>query len=624
MSEPSPNPNLHDAPPSPARRRLLQAAGLGGAASLMPSAPAGAAETGAGTGPKVLRYAFRVAETGFDPAKLSDLYSRIITPHIFEGLYTYDHLARPAKIKPLTAAAMPEVSSDFRVFIIRVQPGIYFASDPAFKGRKRELVAEDYVYALKRFADPANKSPAWGDLEEANFVGLTALREETLKSRKPFDYDRVVPGLRTLDRYTLRLEVAETRPRLVELLAGGDLYGAVAREVVEAYGSEIAAHPVGTGPFKLVQWRRSSLIALERNPEYRERYYDAEPAADDAEGQALLARFKGRRLPMIDRVEVSIIEENQPRWLSFLNGQQNFIERVPEEFVNIAMPGGKVAPNLVHQGIQGYRALAPDVVLTLYNMDDPVIGGYTPEKIALRRAMNLALDIPREISLVRRGQGIPAQSIVVPNTSGYDPNFRSEMGQYDPARAKALLDIYGYVDKNGDGWREQPNGEPLVIRRASQPDQTSRALDELWQRDMKAIGIRVEIEAAKWPENLKAAQAGSLMCWGVASSASQFDGQGALGRYYGPLAGSANLARFKNAEFDAIYLKMQALPDGPERDALFRQAKRIGIAYAPYKCHLHRFITDMSSGEVHGYRRPLFWNDWWQYVDIEPSASAKA
>jgi ABC-type transport system substrate-binding protein len=164
----------------------------------------------------------------------------------------------------------------------------------------------------------------------------------------------------------------------------------------------------------------------------------------------------------------------------------------------------------------------------------------------------------------------------------------------------------------------------LVIRRASQPDQTSRALDELWQRNMKAIGIRVEIEAAKWPENLKAAQAGSLMCWGVASSASQFDGQGALGRYYGPLAGSANLARFKNAEFDAIYLKMQALPDGPERDALFRQAKRIGIAYAPYKCHLHRFITDMSSGEVHGYRRPLFWNDWWQYVDIEPSASAKA
>ena len=597
MSESSAIPPHPDAPRSAARRQLLQAAGLTGVASLITSAPAEAAETGTGAGPKVLRYAFRVAETGFDPAK----------------------------IKPLTAAAMPEVSADFRVFTIRVKPGIYFASDPAFKGQKRELVAEDYVYALKRFADPANKSPAWGDLEEANFVGLTALREETLKSRKPFDYDRVVPGLRALDRYTLRLEVAAGRPRLIELLTGSDLFGAVAREVVEFYGpEEIMGHPVGTGPFKLVQWRRSSLIALERNPEYRERYYDAEPAADDAEGQALLARFKGRRLPMIDRVEVSIIEENQPRWLSFLNGQQNFIERVPEEFVNIAMPGGKVAPNLAHQGIQGYRALAPDVVLTLYNMDDPVIGGYTPEKIALRRAMNLALDIPREISLVRRGQGIPAQSIVVPNTSGYDPNFRSEMGQYDPARAKALLDIYGYVDKNGDGWREQPNGEPLVIRRASQPDQTSRALDELWQRNMKAIGIRVEIEAAKWPENLKAAQAGSLMCWGVASSASQFDGQGALGRYYGPLAGSANLARFKNAEFDAIYLKMQALPDGPERDALFRQAKRIGIAYAPYKCHLHRFITDMSSGEVHGYRRPLFWNDWWQYVDIEPSDSAKA
>ncbi|WP_022979147.1 ABC transporter substrate-binding protein [Ideonella sp. B508-1] len=625
MSESSPNPNRHDAPPSHARRRLLQAAGLGGAASLITSAPAGAAETGTGAGPKVLRYALKVAETGFDPAKVSDLYSHLIIANILEGLYEYDHLARPAKIKPCTAVAMPEISDDYRVFVIRLRPGIYFSSDPAFKGQKRELVAEDYIYALKRHADPANKSPIWGDYEELDFIGLNALREEALKSRKPFDYDRVVPGARALDRYTLRFELGQSRPRLIQFLAVGDALGAVAREVVEFYGpEEIMGHPVGTGPFKLVRWRRSSLIALERNPEYRERYYDAEPAADDAEGQALLARFKGRRLPMLDRVEVSIIEENQPRWLSFLNGEHNLLDRLPEDFASIAIPGGHLAPNLAKKGLRAYRSLASDIVLTSYNMDDPVIGGYTPEKIALRRAINLALDIPREIDLVRRGQGIVAQAMTLPNTTGYDPHFRSEMGQYDPARAKALLDIHGYLDRNGDGWRELPDGSPLKLVKRTQPDGLSRQLDELWQRNMNAIGIQIEFLTAKWPENLKACQAGNYQLWSLGLSATAPDGQGALASLYSPLVGSADYARFKNEAFDEIYRRMQVIPDGAEREALFRQAKRIAITYAPYKFHLHRYVTDVTHPEVLGYRRGVFWQNWWQYIDIDPSLAHKA
>ncbi|OYT89185.1 MAG: bicyclomycin resistance protein [Burkholderiales bacterium PBB6] len=582
---------------------------------LAADAPAAAA---AATAPKVLRYAFRVAETGFDPARVSDLYSRIVISHMLEGLYTYDHLARPIKMKPLTAAGMPEISADFKVFTIKVQPGIYFTDDPAFKGKKRELVAADYAYAIKRFADPSTKSPGWGDLEELNFIGLNALRKEALDKRKPFDYDREVPGVRAIDRYTLRLEVTESRPRLTETLASGDTLGGIAREVVEFYGDKIAEHPVGTGPFKLAQWRRSSLIALEKNPDYRLRY-DAEPAADDVAGQAMLAKYKGRQLPMVDRVEVSIIEENQPRWLSFLNKQQDFLDRLPEDFATIAIPGGKLAPNLAKQGIQAFRQLNPDIVLTLYNMEDPVVGGYTPEKIALRRAVNMAIDIEREINLVRRGQGIPAQAITVPHTTGFDPKFKSEMGDFDPARARALLDLYGYVDKDGDGWRDLPDGSPLKLTKNTQPDQQSRQLDDLWQRNLKAIGIRIEFKSAKWPENLKAAQAGKLQMWGVASSASQRDGQSALGRLYGPMKGGANLARFQNDAFDAIYTKMQGLPDGPEREALFVEAKRISVAYAPYKNHLHRFVTDMAHPWVEGYRRPLFWQDWWQYVDIDTS-----
>ncbi|MFZ2987426.1 ABC transporter substrate-binding protein [Ideonella sp.] len=603
----------------PLRRGLAKAllGGLALASGLALAQPAAApAAAAAANDQKVLRYAFRVAETGFDPAKVSDLYSMIILAHIFEGLYTYDHLARPAKIKPGTADGMPVVSPDFKVWTLKVKPGTYFADDPVFKGQRRELVAADYVFAIKRYADPANKSPRWGDIEELNLLGLNELRQQALDQRKPFDYDKEVPGLRVIDRYTFRMEVPQPRPRLIELLANGDLVGGQAREVVEFYGDKIVEHPVGTGPFKLASWRRSSLIALERNPGFT-RTYDAEPAADDAEGQALLARFKGRKLPMIDRVEVSIIDENQPRWLSFLNKQQDFLERLPEDFANTAIPGSKLAPNLASQGVQLYRVLNPDIVLTMYNMEDPVVGGYTPERIALRRAINLSIDIEREINLVRRGQGIPAQSIIVPSTTGYDTRFKSEMGDYDPARARALLDLYGYVDKDGDGWRDLPDGSPLKLVKNTQPDQQSRQLDDLWQRNLSAIGVRIEFKSAKWPENLKAAQAGKLQMWGVASSSSQLDGQGALARMYSPVKGGANLARFENKRFDAIYDQMMGMPDGPERDALFLEAKRISITYAPYKNHLHRFVTDMAHPWVIGYRRPVFWQDWWQFVDVD-------
>ncbi len=609
------------------KRRDTLALGAALALPLRQAAAAGtgkAEQTAAAGGQRVLRYAFQIAETGFDPAQLSDIYSRTVTAHIFEAFYTYDHLARPPKVVPAVAVGLPQISADFRVWTVKIQPGIFFADDPAFKGRQRELVAEDFVYAYKRFADPVNKSPAWPSLEDGRIVGLNALRKQALENKQPFDYDQPIEGLRALDRYTVQFQLEEPRPRFIEILAATDLTGAVAREVVEFYGDKISEHPVGTGPFKLGAWRRSSQIVLERNPSYRERLWHAEPAPDDAGGQAIAAKLKGRRLPLIDRVEISIIEESQPRWLSFLNGQANFLERLPEDFVNVAMPGGKTAPNLLKQGIRGQRVLTTDVVMTYFNMEDELVGGYTPEKVALRRAISLGVDLEREIRVARRGMAIPAQSPLIPYTTGYDPKFKSENSEYNPARAKALLDLYGYVDKNGDGWRERPDGSPLVLQSATQPDQRSRQLNELWQKNMEAIGLKIEFKPAKWPENLKAARAGKLQMWGVASSASGGDGQGILERYYSPSAGQGNLARFKLPAFDAVFDKLTLLPDGPEREALFRQAKRIAVAYVPYKLHCHRFVTDMMTAQVQGYRRPAYWQEWWHMVDVEPVPAGQA
>jgi ABC-type transport system substrate-binding protein len=575
---------------------------------------------------KVLRLAFARAETSLDPARIVDLYSRNVTAHLFEAMFEYDPLARPVKVRPLTAEAMPEHSDDFRVWTVKIKPGILFAADPAFKGQKRELVAADYVFSFKRLVDPRNKSPIAASMLETKFVGLAALHDEAVKGRRSFDYDKPIPGLRAIDRYTLRIELEEPRPGFVEdSLAGSDLVGAVAREVVEHYGEQIAEHPVGTGPFRLKTWRRSSEIVLERNPDYREVLYNAAPTLDDKEGQAILAKFKGRRLPMIDEVRIAIIEQSQPMWLSFLNTEIDALAtnagRVPPEFLAQAMPGGKLAPYLAKRGIQGLRTLNADSSLAVFNMDDPVVGGYAPENIALRRAISLAYDADYEIRNIRRG-GIRAQSPVLPHTTGYDPKFKSEMGDHDPARARALLDLYGYVDRDGDGWRELPDGKPLIIQMASQPDDLTRKFDELWKKGFDSVGVRVAFRPAQWPENLKALRAGKVQFWFLGSSAASSNGQGALARLFGPQAGNSNLAFFRNAEFDKIYERMRVIPDGPEREALFLKAKRIAVAYMPYKHTIHRMEADMLHPWVVGYRRPLFALGWWHRVDIDNSKRA--
>ncbi|MGE5339293.1 MAG: ABC transporter substrate-binding protein [Gemmatimonadota bacterium] len=590
----------------------------------LPASAGAALHAQAAAQPKVLRYAFEVAETGFDPVQLSDLYSRIVTAHVFEGLYRYDYLAQPFKIKPCTAAALPEVSDDFTVWTIRLKPGINFQDDPAFRGAKRELVAADYVYAFKRFFDPRWKAPAYATLAEQQIIGIDTLRDAALKDRRPFDYDRPVEGLRALDRYALQFRLKEPRPRFLQVIAGGDLYGAVAREIVEAYGDEIMGHPVGTGPFRLAEWRRSSRIVLQRNPGYREELWDEEPNPGDADANALAQRLRGRRLPLIDRVEISIVEESQPRWLSFLNRQFDLMERLPYEFVDIAAPNGRLAPNLARQGVQMARVLNSDVTVTYFNMEHPVVGGYSPEKVALRRAICLAINVEQEIRLYWRGQAIPAQSPVAPHLTGYDPRFRSENGQFNLARAKALLDMFGYIDRDGDGWREQPDGSPLVLEWATTPDQRARQRDELRRKDLTALGVRIDFRPAKWPENLKNARAGKLMVWSLGYSAAAPDGQPAFDRGASVHVGSQNLARFRSREFDAIYNRMREIPDGPEREHLFLEGKRRMIAYAPYKYHVHRILTDLSHPWLIGFRRQLFSSEWWQYVDIDADAQARA
>jgi len=582
-------------------------------------AAAGTAAQPAADPPKVLRYALPVAETGFDPAQISDLYSRNIAAGIFETPLCFDFLARPARMKPLTAAALPEVSADFRRFTFRIRPGIYFADDPAFRGQRRELVAEDYVYTLKRHYDPRWKSPNLYLLENAKLRGLSELRRQAIATKQPFPYDTGVEGLRALDRYTFQVSLADPAPRFAQtVMTDQAAFGAVAREVVEFYGDRIMEHPVGTGPFKLGEWRRSSRIVLDRNPGFRMQTYDEQAPAGDARSQAIARRLHGRRMPMLDRVEISIVAEAQPRWLSFLNGEADLIDRLPAEFAGIVIPNDRLAPNLQKRGIQMDRASMVDVTIAIvFNMKDPLVGGYAPEKVALRRAISLAYDSGEEVRLVRRGQATVARQPVAPAVFGHDPAFDPGMGEHDVARAKALLDLYGYLDRDGDGWREQPDGRPLTIVQATQSDGQSRQLDEQLQKALRAIGIRVAFKVAQWPENLKAVRAGRLMTWGVAWNSTTPDGDTFLALGYGPNGGGANTSYFDLPAFNALYVRQHEMPDGPERLEVMQQAAKLMAAYMPYKISANRIATDLMQPWVIGHRRNPFVREFYKYLDID-------
>ena len=570
---------------------------------------------------KVFRYAIEVAETSLDPQRVSDLYSNIVCNGIYDAPLTYDYLARPLRLKPNTLAAMPEITDGGRTYTLRVKPGIYFADDPAFKGQRRELTAEDYVYSIKRLMDPKYRASLLSQVE-----GIIVGSEEALaKARKDnrLDYDAPLEGLKALDRYTLRIKLKEPYFNFIYDLADCRVTCAVAREVIEHYGEEASSHPVGTGPFRVVSWNRGSKIALEANPGFREQYFEAEPAADDPEGQEILARMKGKRLPVVGRVEVYVLEAVQPRWLAFLNEEHDLLFRVPEEYAYVAVPDNKLAGNLKRRGIGMAQVPGLGLTFNYFNMEDPTVGGYTPEKVALRRAISLGYKTQDEIAIVRKGQAIAAHTPYSPGVAGYDPSFRTSANEYSPAKAKALLDMFGYVDRDGDGYREMPDGSPLELKSNSTPIARDQQLDELWKRSMDDIGIRITIRKAQWPDLLKESDAGKLMFWQLGGAAAAPDADTWLQTLYGPNAGyKGNRSRFRLDAYDRLYEKARVMPDTPERTHLYQEMARLAVAYAPMKINTHPILTDLWHPWVAGYRRPPVQSqNFWKYIDIDASRS---
>jgi len=575
---------------------------------------------------KVVRTAYPAAESKLDPQAESDEGSDSINDAIFDSLLEYDYLARPAKLKPRTAQALPEIQDDGRVFILRVKPGIYFTPDPAFEGKKRELVAQDYVYSIERLFDPALKSQ-WLFLVEGKIKGWEKWVADA-RHGKPLDYDRPLEGLRALDRYTLRIELESTDygfPYVLALAATA----AVAREVRERYGQDFARHPVGTGAFMLSQWVPGSRLVLEANPGYREDIFDS-VGAEDAYSREILANLKGRRLPLVGRVEINIIDEAQPRWLAFLGGEHDYIRPLPEEYADVALPGGELAPNLRKKGVR----VTPDeiayVTYTTFNMLETVegrpnpVGGYTPERIALRRAICMAYRIDEEIAILDKHQSTRAQTPLPPSVAGAEPHFVSPTLEYNPAKAKALLDMFGYVDRDGDGYRENPDGSPLVLEHASVPTVRERQRNELWKKSMDDIGIRVAFDkVAKMPELRGQARVGQVESMSYGWIADYPDGENFLQLFTKTSLGQTNYAMFDLPEYNALYEKARRLPYGPERFALYDRMVKLILVYVPWMVETFKAQNILIQPWLLNYKKHPFMREPWRFVDVDLSRAPR-
>ncbi|MEP6943054.1 MAG: ABC transporter substrate-binding protein [Betaproteobacteria bacterium] len=562
---------------------------------------------------KVIRQVFPYAEEGFDPAAAHDLYSGAIEQAMFETMLTYDYLARPARLVPLTAEALPEVSDGGRTYTVRLKKGIYFNPDAAFKGARRELVAEDYAYSLKRLMDPSIRSP-WSWLLEGKIVGLDDAAAKAKEDGR-FDYDAKVAGLEVVDRYTLRLRLTKPDFNLPYVLAH-EPTSALAREVVEAYadaGGRVMSNPVGTGPYRLAKWIRTSRIYLEANPEFRGFIWDFQPGSDPDDAR-LVIEMKGKTMPRVGRIEISIMEEDQSRLLAFRNGEVD-IMNLDGPLAPKLLDGGKLNTEMRERGVKLSRFVDPEILYYYWNLMDPVVGGLSKEKIALRRAMAMAYDIEEDIRVVRNGQAVEAAYPIPPGVVGHDAEYRGTV-KHDPVTANALLDKFGYK-RAVDGWRTLPDGKPLLITYASRPDSLGRQEEEMWKKALDSVSIRMEGRKERFTDLLKLEKQCKLQMRTASWIADYPDGDNFMQLLYGKNIYQSNNGCAAIPEYDTRYEQTQRMPAGPERDKLYREMTRIIEVYAPWRLGISRYRNMMVQPPVQGYKKHPVLHSEWQFIDID-------
>jgi oligopeptide transport system substrate-binding protein len=546
---------------------------------------------------------------GMDPIYAEDLYSNTEISRVYEGLLQYHPYKRPYVVEPLLAEAMPTISKNGLTYTFKIRQGVKFHDDKAFAdGKGREVTAQDFVYSFKRLADPKLQSTGWW-LLDGRLIGLNEWREKQAKAPKT-NYDEEVEGLKATDKYTLQVQLKAPFPQFLYALTM-PYTAVVAKEAVEKYGKEFLNHAVGTGPFVLESFRGNEGVTYVKNPNYWPATFPTEGAPGDKE--AGLLEDAGKPIPFLDRIEVRVIVEDQPRWMHFVRGETEYSSIPKDNYKQVMTTDRKLTEEYVKKGIQYELVPALDLTYVAFNTESTEIPQFKDKRV--RQAISIALDEKDAIELFYNGLAVPAQLPVPPGINGGDANYKNPYRSNDIAKAKKLLADAGY-----------PEGKGLpVITYDTMADTTSRQMFEYTEKQLARIGVKLKINSNTWPALLERIQRRQVQMWGMAWGADYPDAENFLQLFYGPNAqpGGMNNTYYKNKEFDRLFEKARIMQDTPERTKLYKQLALMVAEDCPMILGVHRIGLQLRQPWVKNLKIHEFVVNLAKYVRIDLDAKKK-
>lgn len=530
---------------------------------------------------------------GLDPGNISNVNDAAVAAQFYECLFQYHYLKRPYELIPLLAAEMPEVSQDGLTYTIKIKHDVRFFDDECFEGGKgRTLKASDFIYSWKRLANVKYMCKNWW-IFEGRIVGLDDFREYTKTCGAMDDVDlyRDVEGLQATDDYTIVIKLTQPWPQIIYALAHQPT-AAVCPEAVEYYKKDIVNHPVGTGPFILEKWHRSSYISMVRNPQYHPEFYPSEASPEFVE--AGLLKDAGARLPIADRIVMMVMEEDQPRWLQFLRGKLDAMSIPKDNYGQVIDPSRNLTDDMVARNIELKIYENPGTFWIGFNMEDPLLGQNKP----LRKAISYSIDRQKYIDLFWNGRDKPAYGFIPPMMEAYDPDVKNYGIGYDPEKSRQLVEEA----------KKLAGGKiPEIVFTIGSTDTLSRQMGQFFKRCFETVGLDIKMEYVDWPTFLQKVKTKSVQMFTLGWIADYPDTENFLQVFYGPSESPGpNNFNYHNAEFDELFLKATVLPPSPERTKLYRQAERIVLDDCPAAFTNHRVAYVLHHDWIENYAPHVF------------------
>ena len=632
------------------------------------------------------------------------------TYQIYEPLYGYHYLKRPYTLVPKAAEkvvqpsyvdargqALPADAPADRiaesVYDIPIRRGIRFAPHPAFAkdaqgqylyhhldratlGDKRrpadfpvqgtrELVAEDFVYTLKRHATTRIEAPVfavfaehvvglkeYAELIKAEDAKLLAGLPADLRDKPFLDFRRwPLAGAQALDSHTLRIRIKGKYPQWQYWMAmvfmapvpwEADAF--YAQDGMAENGLSLNQWPVGTGPFMMTEFVRDRRHVMSRNPNWHGETYPCEGMpADESAG---LLKDCGKPMPFVDTIVSVIVKEKVPRKEMFKQGYLDVpeIER-PEwgvDFRNDMDDSDEVKAQYESRGFR--FPLTTDISNWYlgFNMLDPVVGrGDTPEQRTrnrkLRQAISIALDWEEGYGRIFKHKGgVAAHSPLPPGLFG----SREGQGEFhnpvthrwvdgEPRRrpiedARRLMVEAGYP-----GGRDAVTGKPLVLnydfQRAITPE--FKAENDWMVKQFAKLGIQLEIRATDFNQYQDKTLKGKHQIFWAGWLADYPDAENFLFLLYGPNAKSKtqgeNIANWEHPEFDALYRQMVTLDDGPAKQQLIDRMVAVAQEDAPWAWGYFPWGGLAFQQWVHNGKPSILIRDMAKYYRVDPATRTR-